>query len=398
MYNNSYIPFRGYFSSPFSKWQGSLQSEHPLELVTDTAKKWLETKKITPAVFDYLFIGMTVIQKHSFYAAMWAAARLGNPGIGGLLIEQACSTSTTALNQAALGIENGIYNNVICLMADRLSNGPHIVWPNIKGPGGQVTSENWVMDNFNYDPYGKVPMVQTAENVVKKVGGISKEECDEVTYRRYEQYLDSMADGRKFQKKYMLPLEFKKSKKEVMVLEADEGIMPTTKEALAKLKPVIPGGVHSFGSQTHPADGNAAFIVTTREKAKELSADPNIEIQICSYGFARAEKAHMAMAPVPATVVALERAGIGIDQVKVIKSHNPFIANDLYFAREFGVDVMGFNNYGSSLIFGHPQGPTVARLICEAIEELVLLGGGYGLITGCAAGDTGATLIIQVKG
>ena len=59
---------------------------------------------------------------------------------------------------------------------------------------------------------------------------------------------------------------------------------------------------------------------------------------------------------------------------------------------------MGFNNYGSSIIFGHPQGPTVARLICEAIEELVLLGGGYGLITGCAAGDTGATLIIHVNG
>jgi acetyl-CoA acetyltransferase len=105
----------------------------------------------------------------------------------------------------------------------------------------------------------------------------------------------------------------------------------------------------------------------------------------------------MGMAPVPATRMALERAGLDIGQVKVIKTHNPFIANDIYMARELGIDVMGFNNYGSSIVFGHPQGPTVARLLAEAIEEVVLLGGGIGLVTGCAAGDTGATLVFQVK-
>ncbi len=70
MYTKSFIPFRGYFSSPFSKWQGSLQSEHPVELVADTAKRWLEVKEINPAMFDYLFLGMTVTHKHNFYSAM----------------------------------------------------------------------------------------------------------------------------------------------------------------------------------------------------------------------------------------------------------------------------------------------------------------------------------------
>ena len=398
MYSKAFIPYRGYYSSPFSKWQGSLQAEHPVELAAATAKKWLAGKSIDPAIFDYLFLGMSVAHKHNFYAATWASALLGNPHISALLVAQACTTSTTAINQAALGIENGLYHNVICLLTDRVSNGPHTIWPNINGPGGQVLSENWVMDNFNYDPYGQVPMIQTAENVVRKVGGMTKEFCDEVTYRRYEQYMDSLADDRAFQKRYMVPLEFKKGKKQMAVLEADEGITPTTKEGLARLKPVLEGGVHSFGSQTHPADGNAVVIVTTRDRAKELSADPNIEIQILSYGFSRAEKAHMAMAPVPATRMALERAGLGIEEVKVIKTHNPFIANDIYMANELGIDVMGFNNYGSSIIFGHPQGPTVARLVVEAIEELVISGGGYGLITGCAAGDTGATIIIHVSG
>jgi acetyl-CoA acetyltransferase len=64
--------------------------------------------------------------------------------------------------------------------------------------------------------------------------------------------------------------------------------------------------------------------------------------------------------------------------------------------RELDIDVMGINNYGSSIIFGHPQGPTAGRLVVELIEELVILGGGYGMFSGCAAGDTGATLIVKV--
>jgi acetyl-CoA acetyltransferase len=104
----------------------------------------------------------------------------------------------------------------------------------------------------------------------------------------------------------------------------------------------------------------------------------------------------MPKAPVPAAKMALEKAGIGIGDVKAIKTHNPFIANDLYMAREFGIDATAFNNYGSPLVFGHPQGPTVARCVIELIEELVLKGGGFGLFTGCAAGDTGAALVVKV--
>ncbi len=115
-------------------------------------------------------------------------------------------------------------------------------------------------------------------------------------------------------------------------------------------------------------------MVTTREKAKELSPDPATEIQVVSYGYARAKKGFMAMAVVPAAHMALEKAGISIDDVKVIKTHNPFAANDIYLAKQIGIDVNGFNNYGSSLVFGHPQAPTAGRLIIEGIEETVLQG------------------------
>jgi len=83
--------------------------------------------------------------------------------------------------------------------------------------------------------------------------------------------------------------------------------------------------------------------------------------------------------------------------VDVIKTHNPFAVNDVYFSREMGVPAERMNDYGCSLVFGHPQGPTGARLIAEMIEQLRMRGGGVGLFTGCAAGDTGATLIVRVE-
>ncbi|MCL6446849.1 MAG: thiolase family protein [Armatimonadetes bacterium] len=397
MYSKAFIPYRGYFSSPFARWQGSLQNENAIELGAITARRWLAAKDLDAKIFEYLYLGKTIGQLHTFYAAPWAAALMGATEIPGCHIPQACSTSTTCISLAAAGIETGLYKTVFCLMTDRCSNGPHTIWPNPMGPGGEVISEDWMMDNFNKDPWGGVAMIQTAENVVKKVGGITKEDCDEVTYRRYEQYQDALANDREFQKRYMFPVEYKKGKKETALLEADEGVVPTTREGLARLKPVIEGGVHSFGAQTHPADGNCGIILTTREKARELSADSSIEIQVVSYGFARALKAHMAMAVVPAARMALEKAGIDIGDVRAIKTHNPFAANDLYLAREMNIDVMKFNNYGSSLIYGHPQGPTAGRGIIEMIEELVILGGGYGLFTGCAAGDTGAALVVKVS-
>ena len=397
MYTKTFIPYRGYYSSPFSRWQGSLQHEHSVELGAATAKRWLAHKGFDPKMFDYLFLGKTIGQPHTFYAAPWAAALVGATEIAACHISQACSTSATCINEATLGIEAGLYATVLTLMTDRTSNGPHTVWPNPRGPGAQVISENWLMDNFDSDPWGGVRMVQTAENVVAKVGGITREDCDAVALRRYEQYMEGVANDRQFQKRYMFPVEYKKSKKETGLLEEDEGITPTTREGLARLKPLVPGGVHTFGAQTHPADGNCALVVTTRERARELSTDSTVEIQVVSYGFSRAPKAHMAMAVVPAARMALQKAGIDVKDLKAIKTHNPFAANDIYMARELEIDVMGFNNYGSPIVFGHPQGPTAGRCIIELIEEVVMLDGGYGLFAGCAAGDTGAALVVRVS-
>ena len=400
MLKNAFIPYKGYYSTPFSRWQGSMANENSIVLGATTTKKWLAQKDWDPGMFDYLIFGITISQLHQFYASPWAAALMGAGGVPGVILSQACTTSTTCIYQAAVGVETGLYKNCYALMTDRCSNGPHTVWPNPMGPGGEVISENWLMDNFNSDPNVGLKMVETAENVAKE-DGITKEECDVLTLRRYEQYLEALADDRAFQKRYMFPAEVKVSKKKTLLVEEDEGVTPCTEEGLARLKPVVPGGVLSFGCQTFPADGNCGVVVTTPEKAKELSADPSIPVQIISYGYSRTKPGYMAAAPVPAARMALQNAGLDIKDIKVIKTHNPFIVNDLHFAREMGIkaegtDDLGFNNYGCSLIYGHPQGPTAGRIIIEGIEEMAMKGGGYFLWAGCAAGDTGGAMILKV--
>jgi acetyl-CoA acetyltransferase family protein len=395
--SKAYIPYKGYFSSPFCRWQGSLANENAITLAGTTANRWLKKRKIDPTVIDYVYFGITIAQHWLFYSHTWTAAMVvdGAKDVPALMVHQACTTSTTCIYLAAQNIELGAYQTGFALMGDRCSNGPHTIWPNPLGQGGEVESENWMMDNFNRDPVAGLKMIQTAENVAREIGA-TREECDAVTLRRYQQYLDSMANDRAFQKRYMFPAEVKISRKEVKSIEEDEGIIPCTAPGLAKLPSAEPGGVHSFGAQTHPADGNCAFFVTTREKAKELSADPKVEIQIISYGFSRAKKGFMAAAPVPAAQMALRDAGLTVKDIKALKTHCPFAINDIYMSKKMGIDVNWMNNYGNSMIYGHPQAPTAGRIIAELLEEMVMLGGGYGLWAGCAAGDTAAAMVFKV--
>ncbi len=395
MLTKAFIPYRCYYSTPFARWQGSMANENALVLAANTARRWLAEKSWDPQEFEYLILGMTIGQPQWFYGGPWAAAMMGATGIPGVTISQACTTAATCVYQAGLGVETGLFRTALTLMTDRCSNGPHTVWPNPTGPGGEVVSENWMMDNFNQDPWAKGAMIQTAENVAKETG-ITREQCDTLALRRYVQYTGALAEERSFQKRYMFPVEVRLSKKKTVLIEADEGVTPCTSEGLASLKPVLEGGVHTFGTQTHPADGNCALVVTNRDQARALSADPSVDIRIMSYGFARTKKGYMGMAVVPAMRMALENAEIVVADVTAVKTHNPFAVNDLYVAREMGIDADQFNNYGSSLIFGHPQGPTAGRCIIEGIEEVVMAGGGHLLWGGCAAGDTAAAMVFKI--
>ena len=398
-FQNVFIPYGGYWCTPFVKWQGNFATLHPLIFASDSAKRALAERNIPPSEFDALFLGMTVPSKNSFYGAPWLAGLIGAANITGPTLSQACATSARVIGSAAFEVEtgDGANRSILCVTADRTSNGPHLTYPNPTGPGGKPDAEDWVWDNFNCDPFARNAMIETAENVARECE-ITTAEQHEVALMRYEQYQAALKDAAAFHRRYMLtPIDVSPSgKKVIATVKDDEGVFPTSAEGLAKLKPVLPNGTVTFGAQTYPADGNAGLIVATKERAEGLSQNPKIKIQILAFAQGRARQGFMPMANVPAARRVLELAGIGIDQVKAIKTHNPFAVNDVYFAREMGVKKEAMNNYGSSLIWGHPQGPTGMRLIMELIEELVPLGGGYGLFTGCAAGDTAAAIVLKV--
>jgi acetyl-CoA acetyltransferase family protein len=399
VFKNTFIPYGCYWSTPFCTWQGSFQNQHAIKFAAEIGKKFLQEKKIQPKEFDELILGITIPQLSAFYGTPWLAGMIGADHITGPMIGQACATGARGVATASMSIETGLRKNILVVYADRCSNGPLLVYPNSEAPGGTQDKESWVWDNFGNDPYAKNAMIETAENVAKE-NAITKEDQDKITVLRYNQYLESTKNNQAFQKKYMVtPIEIMdiRGRKVLKNVQEDEGIYPTTLEGLQKLKPVLPEGTVSYGTQTHPADGNCGIILTTQDNAKKFRKKNDIEIQVLSYGEGRAKKGFMAKAIVPAAKMALKEADLSIKDLNVIKTHNPFAVNDIYFCDEMGIDWKDMNNYGSSLIYGHAQGPTGARLIIELVEELVEKGGGYGLFDGCAAGDTGAAIILKVK-
>ncbi len=328
----------------------------------------------------------------------WLMGLIGAPQAGGPTLMQACATGVRTLLAAAQEIELGLASSALVVNCDRTSNGPHLYYPNPKGPGGTGGSEDWVMDNFGCDPLGGHPMLTTAENVAKRHGFTTAEQ-HEVVLHREQQYQEALADDSAFLKRFMtLPFEVPTPnfRKTASVMQGDEGLSTSTADGLAALKPVMPGGTVTFGAQTHPADGNAGLVVTTRERARELSRDPKIAVRLHGFGLSRVDLAQMPEAPVPAARHALAQAGKTIDQMAAIKTHNPFAVNDLLFGRAMEIDWKTINRFGCSLVWGHPQAPMGTRAIIELIEELALRGGGFGLFSGCAAGDTAMAVVLEV--
>lgn len=391
---HAFVPHGAYWSTPFCRWQGSLAGVSSLELAAQVGAEVLKDRKIDPASLDGLVLGLTVPQFKAFWGAPWVAAMMGAPGVTGPTVSQACATSARVIATAAVEVEVGNRACVLGVTADRTSNGPHLYHPAPDAPGGRGVTEDWVWDNFNQDPYAKNSMVETAEATAREAG-ITRGQQDELTLMRYAQYADALANDRAFQKRWMAPVSLKRGKS-VTVVDADEGVFPTTAEGLAKLRPVVEGGTVTYGTQTHPADGNAGIVVCTEARARELARDKSIRIRILATGEARADKGRMPKATVPAAKKALEAAGIGIAELKTVKTHNPFVVNDLYFSKETGYPLDKMNRYGCPLVYGHPQAPTGTRLVIEMIEELIESGGGHGLFTGCAAGDSAMAVVVKV--
>lgn len=396
----AFIPYGGYWSTPFVRWQGSLAHLHSVKLAAEVARDALNKRSISPDMFDFCAYGLTVIQPGSFYGTPWFTAMMGADSLPGPTVNQACATGPRLIATALGEIAQGAASTTLIASGDRTSNGPHIYYPAPTGPGGTGQAEDWVLGSFNRDPWARCAMVDTAENVAQR-SGIETAEQHELVLHRHAQYQQALANDRAFQKRYMpaeTAIKDANFKKQIGVLTEDEGIYPANAEKMAGLKPVKPDGTVTFAAQTHPADGNAGMIIVdNKDRARELCSAAEPLIEILAVAQAREEKGFMPAAPIKATHAVLQRANLKITDIDAIKSHNPFAVNDIAFARAFELDWQTMNNYGCSLIWGHPQGPTGLRAIIELIEELTLRGGGIGLFQGCAAGDSAMAVLVRVN-
>jgi len=164
-----YIPYGGYWCTPFVKWQGNFANLHPVTFAAEITRRALAERHIAPQEFNNLYFGMTVPAKNSFYGAPWLAGLIGAEGLTGPTFSQACATSARVVGNAAFAIEAEADMNptILCVTADRTSNGPHLLYPNPLSPGGRGEAEDWVWDNFNCDPFARKSMIETAENVAR---------------------------------------------------------------------------------------------------------------------------------------------------------------------------------------------------------------------------------------
>ena len=235
-------------------------------------------------------------------------------------------------------------------------------------------------------------MIKTAGMSARK-HKIDREEVDDITFHRYEQYFNTKNSG--WFENILIPFDVLNNQGRFLGrIDEDKGVRQITRSALREMREL--DTCVTPGSQTHASDGIATLLVTNAEKAKELSKKPEIDIQFIGKTEVRTLPSYMPEAPALAVQKLLNRAGLKMDDMAVVKNHNPFAVNDAIFAKVLEYDWHKMNNTGCSLVWGHPQGPTLTRIIIESLEEAVSLGGGYAMVFGCAAGDVGIAAIFKV--
>ena len=185
-FSNVAFPVGYIWSSPFSRWQGTISELSSLDTGVAVTTRALADREIDTSELKGIVHGWTNPMPEIFYGAPTIAARIGAPHISGPMVVQACATSVASIQAAAAQVQSGEdLQLVVC--SDRMSNGAVVIYPQPSAPCGAPLLTNWTLDGFAKDPWGGTSMLVTADNVARS-GGISREECDNLKAMRYEQY------------------------------------------------------------------------------------------------------------------------------------------------------------------------------------------------------------------
>ncbi|NVO01110.1 MAG: thiolase family protein [Bacteroidetes bacterium] len=386
------IPYGTWGSSYFPGWQTSPLAEVNIgQFAGEAMANILGKRKVRRKELEYLVIGSTVPWHWKFWNGPAVASCMGQR-IPGFQMEQACATGLSAVIVAGSEVNSKSYDVAGVLTFDRTSDSPVGVFPERRSyRRTEVIADVW--DNFGFDPSTGSSMLSTAGMTARKYK-IDRAEVDELTYLRYKQYFDTKKSG--FLDKCLFSFDVLNVQGRLLgTISEDVGVREISLQTLREQREL--DTCITSGTQTHAADGMATLLVSSIEKAKELSTRPEINIEFIAKVDIRTGPGLMPEAPGMAVKKLLDRTGLTLNDMAVVKNHNPFAVNDAIFAKTMNYDWAKMNNTGCSLVWGHPQAPTLTRTLIEALEEAVDLGGGFVLIFGCAAGDVGTAGIFRVS-
>ena len=391
MFPNARIPYGTWGSSFFPAWQTSALAEVNIgQFAGEAMNRILGIRKVPKSELDYLIIGSTIPWHWKFWNAPLVASCLGRR-LPGFHMEQACATGLQAVVLAGAEVQSGANDVVGVLTFDRTSDSPAGVFPERRAHQRTMALSD-VWDNFGFDPAAGKAMITTAGSAARK-HGLDRKEVEDLAFCRYQQYFDAKESG--FLDRILVPLDILNVQGRFLGrVDDDVGVRKLTLDSLRQMREL--DTCVTTGTQTHASDGMATLLVTTPEKARELSPRPEIDIQFVAKAEVRTHPALMPEAPTLAVQKLLANTGFTLDDIAVIKSHNPFAVNDAIFSKVMGHDWSTVNRTGCSLVWGHPQGPTLTRMLIEGLEEAVDLGGGLVVLFGCAAGDVGIAGLFKV--
>jgi acetyl-CoA acetyltransferase family protein len=368
--------------TPMGEYGGALRDYSALDLGAIAAKAAIEQSKFKAEEFDHSIFGNALqTSGDALYGARHVALKAGLPiEVPALTVNRLCGSGVQSIISAAQLIELGEASVVLAGGMESMSQAPHV----IRGARwgfklGQGKLEDSLMVAL-LDTYCGCYMATTAETLARKYD-VTREAQDEYALR--SQKLASAAwDAGRFQQE-VTPVE---------KFNRDDHLRPdTTLEVLAKLKPAFgKDGLVTAGNASGIVDGGAAVVVTTRDRAKSEPLG-----RIVSWGIAGVAPEIMGIGPVPATKIALEKAGLKLSQIDLIEVNEAFAAQYLSVEKVLELDRNKVNVNGGAIALGHPLGATGTRLVITLLYELRRRKLKYGLASACIGGGQGIAMIVE---
>lgn len=379
--------------SAIGAFGGSLSSMEPAELAGQVMKEAVIRSGADPEKINYVTVGNCIPTESRYaYVARVAAIQAGLPMESvAMSVNRLCSSGLQGIVTTAQQIMLGDCDYGVGGGVEVMSRGAYLSTAMRSGARMGDTAMLDSMVSVLTDPFGAGHMGITAENLAEK-WDISREEQDALAVESQRRAAVAIEEGRF--KSQIVPIVQKTRKGEVVFDTDEHGKPGATMESLAKMRPAFKkDGTVTAANASGINDGAAFFVLASAEAAEAAGQKPIAKIK--SYAVAGVANDIMGEGPIPATKLALEKAGLSLDDMDVIESNEAFAAQAIAVAKGLGLDMEKTNPNGGAIALGHPVGCSGAFIATKAVYELERIEGKYALVTMCIGGGQGIAVIFE---